>query len=450
MKKSLFKMSALLLSVGTMASLLVACNNPSSSSSTSASSSTQGGGLTLEVAEDKTAYVMKLSDSSVALESFNSIFLTGDMLSPEGKDEWPTGLAAIEMKAGILDGYLVGYSDKYVAGEHGTQAYNYQLVVGYNSTANIADSKKGLVWNDSYKSEECKSFGGESGLGNPTFEATYDAEKRIADLGTHTFTSQPSAPSAPLKNFKVQISFTESVPEYAVPHFLGSYNGWNTKYEEVEESSRMTVVEGTERKTWELSLGDTYADDYEFTISVDYTLEAKPGQVDFSWTKPDELQANGKYTVAPIMGDDYTMNLTDGAPLTLDFAAKLPDPTKTANLKIVATTTGEAVKADAKLFVVGNFTGWNSGRKEMTASEDRKTFTLEFNALTAGELDFGITDGSDNWAHKVCGEGGANIKSTLTAGQDIVLTITADLAAAFNSDPVAVTYTNLESTAWTK
>lgn len=449
MKKSLFKMSALLLSVGTMASLLVACNNPSSSSSTSASSSTQGGGLTLEVAEDKTAYVMKLSDSSVALESFNSIFLTGDMLSPEGKDEWPTGLAAIEMKAGILDGYLVGYSDKYVAGEHGTQAYNYQLVVGYNSTANIADSKKGLVWNDSYKSEECKSFGGESGLGNPTFEATYDAEKRIADLGTHTFTSQPSAPSAPLKNFKVQISFTESVPEYAVPHFLGSYNGWNTKYEEVEESSRMTVVEGTERKTWELSLGDTYADNYVFGVSIDYTLEAKPGQTGFSWNKPDQLlEGDGKYTVAPIMGNDYTMNLTDGDPFVFDFATKLPDPTKTANLKIVATTTGEAVKAEAKLYVCGGFTGWKP--QEMTASEDRKTFTLEFNALTAGELEFGINDGTDNWAHKVAAEGGANIKSTLTAGQDTVLTITADLAAAFNGDPIAIAYTNLEATPWTK
>lgn len=448
MKKSLLKMSALLLSAGTMAGLLVACNNPGTSSSGAGSSTSTGGGITLEVPEDKTAYVMKLSDSSIALESFNSVFLTGDMLSPEGKDEWATGLNAIEMKSGILDGYLVGYSDKYVAGEHGTQTYNYQLVVGYNSTAEIADSKKGLVWNDAYKSEECKSFGGESGLGNPTFEEGFDAEKRIADLGTHTFSSQPSAPSAPLKDFKVQVSFAESVPEYAVPHFLGSYNGWNTNYTaDLEAATRMTVVEGTERKTWELNLGDTYADTYEWTMSIDYTLEAKPNQEGFSWNKPDQLGTNGKYTVAPIMGDGYAMNITDGDPLTFDFAAKLPDPTQTANLKIVATTTGEAVKAEAKLYVCGNFTGWKP--QEMTASDDRKTFTLEFMGLTAGELDFGINDGTDNWAHKVAGDN-ANIKSQLTAGQDTILTVTADLAAAFNGDPIAVVYTNLESTAWTK
>ncbi len=450
MKKSLLKMSALLLSVGAMASL-VACNNSSSSSKPTSSAgtptSTGGEDITLEVGENQTAYVMKLSDTSIALESFNSVFLTGDMLSPQGKDEWATGLNAIEMKAGILDGYLVGYSDKYVPGEHGTQTYNYQLVVGYNSTAQIADSKKGLVWNDAYKSEECKSFGGESGLGNPTFEATFDAEKRIANLGTHTFSSQPGTPTAPLKNFKVSVTFAESVPEYAVPHFFGSYNGWNTKYE-VEAATRMTVVEGTDRKTWELNLGDTYADNYEYTMSIDYTIEAKKDQTNFSWKKPTQLQSNGKYTVAQIMGDDYTMNLTDGDPLAFDFAAELPDPTKTANLKIVATTAGEAVKADAKLYVCGSFTGWSP--TEMTASEDRKTFTLELTGVTAGNLEFGINDGTSDWQHNVKAEGGNNIKAALVAGEDLCVTITADLAAAFNGEATSVTLTNLATEAWTK
>ncbi len=448
MKKSLLKMSALLLSVGAMAGL-VACNNSDKPTSSAGTNTPAGGDITLEVGENQTAYVMKLSDSSVALESFNSIFLTGDMLSPEGKDEWATGLNAIEMKAGILDGYLVGYSDKYVPGEHGTQKYNYQLVVGYNSTANIADEKKGLVWNDSYKSEECKSFGGESGLGNPDFKATFDAEKRIADLGTHTFTSQPSAPSAPLKNFKVSVTFAESVPTYAVPHFLGAYNGWSTTYTaELEAATRMTVVENTDRKTWELNLGDTYAADYEYTISVDYTIEAKKDQTNFSWKKPAQLQSNGKYTVAQIMGDDYTMNLTDGDPLAFDFAAELPDPTQTANLKIVATTAGEAVKADAKLYVCGSFTGWSP--KEMTASDDRKTFTLELTGVTAGNLEFGINDGTSDWKHNVKAEGGANIKAALEAGKDLCVTITADLAAAFNGDATSVTLTNLVTEAWTK
>lgn len=452
MKKSLLTVATLFLAFG-----LVACDGNGDSASTSGkTSASQGQGsasvsaapITLDVPADKTAYVMKLGEGSVELSSYNSVFLTGDMAQVDEKGTWAKGLDAIEMKTGVLDGYLVGYSAKYEPAEDSAQANQYQVVVGYNSTAEIADSKKGLVWNNAYKSDECLSFGGESGLGNPTF--TYDAEKRIADLGTHTFKSQPAAPQPALKNFKLKVSFATSVPEYAVPHLLGSYNGWDTNYTaELEEATRMTVVEGTERKDWTLNIGDTYADSYEWTMSIDYTIEAKADQTNFSWKKPDQLAAgNLPYTVLQIMGDDATMDLTEGDPLTFDFDANLPDPSQKANLKIVVTTEGEAVAEGLTLCVTGSFTGWAA--QDMVASDDRKTFTLELTEVTAGKLEFGITlKGETNWAHSVVAAEGANITQQFTASEDSVITIVADLAAAFNGEAQKLAYTSIELAPWT-
>jgi len=441
MKKSLLTVATLFLAIG-----LVACDGDNNSGSTS-TSTPKGDDINLEVPADKTAYVMKVGEGSVELSSYNSIFLTGDMAVVDEKGTWAQGLAAIEMKSGVLDGYLVGYSDKYEPEEGAAQANQYQVVVGYNSTAQTADSRKGLVWNNAYKSEECLSAGGESGLGNPTF--TYDAEKRIADLGTHVFKSQPAAPQPALKNLTLKVSFAESVPEYAVPHLLGSYNGWNTNYSaELEEATRMAVVEGTERKDWTLNIGDAYADSYEWTMSMDYTLEAMPDQTNFSWKKPDQLaEGNLPYTVIQIMGDDHELDLTEGDPLTFDFATNLPDPSQKAGLKIVVTTEGEAVAEGLTLCVTGSFTGWAA--QDMTASEDRKTFTLELTEITAGKLEFGITlKGETNWAHSVVAAEGANITQQFTASEDSVITIVADLAAAFNGDAQKLAYTSIELAPW--
>ena len=446
MKKSLLKLSTLFLAIG-----LVACGGPTSSGSEGGNSTPAGGDINLEVAEDKTAYVMKLSESSIELSSFNSIFLTGDMAVVDENGTWAKGLQAIEMKSGILDGYLVGYSDKYEPAEDATQANQYQLVVGYNSTAETADSRKGLVWNDAYKSDECLSFGGDSGLGNPTF--TYDAAKRIADLGTHTFSNQPKAPEPALENFTIRATFAESVPEYAVPHIMGSFDGWSTTTysADAEAASRMTVVADSDRKVWTLTVAEIYADNYDWTMSLDYTLEAKAGQTNYSWKKPAELASgNLQFTVAQIMGNNASLDLT-AEPLTFDFAKELPDPTKTANLKIVATTEGEAVKDGVEVCVTGDFTSW--GAVAMTASADRKTFTLELEGVTAGNLNFGITlNGSWNHCVKAV-DGTSNISGVLVAGEDLCITVVADLAAAFNADDatqVEQAATSVTPSAWTK
>jgi hypothetical protein len=438
MKKSLLLVAL----TSVMALGLTGCGNtPASSSGTTPSTETsqQAGDVPDVTLPEgyKAAYLVKIDWGTLTLPSFASIYMTGCMAQAKDSDgkitaTWNTGLDAIEMKAVTgADGWYVGYTADVwneatytaalatgVTGQPG----EYSLVLGYNSTAVIADSAKGLQWKDDLKSTYCASFAYPS---NAKFTyAAGDNTKMV--LTNDSFTKVPSKPLDPLKNYTIKVAFSEALPTWEIPHLFGSFNSWKTAYsEEAELEARMTVS-STDRKIWKYTFASIIPDTYQLTMSLDYTLEAKPGQTGFSWVKPDDWQAgNLKYTVAAADSDNYVMDDADALTADLTNTGTLGDPSKVANVKFEITNTGTALAADTKVYIIGNFTGWGDGVALDLGSDGLYTVTID--GMTAGAQEFGVTDGS-SWAHKLYdAENNGNLKFTLTAGQDIKVAVSGDM-----------------------
>jgi hypothetical protein len=251
MKKSLLVLSLSMLSLA----VLAGCNKPAASSTTGASSTTAGSSEAptssvtptsqeaapeIPVTAGKTGFAVKIAFDGVTCPSYVSIWLTGCMAQVKGTDgkitaTWNTGLDAIEMKAVTgHDGWYYGESAVYSTTDYkanlGTgvadQSGEYSLVLGYNSTAEISDSKKGLQWVDAYKATYCASFA----YPNNAKFTDEGGDGKLVTLHEDTFTAVPKKPEAPLTNYTMKIAFSESLPAYEVPHFLGSFDGWKTAW----------------------------------------------------------------------------------------------------------------------------------------------------------------------------------------------------------------------------
>jgi hypothetical protein len=438
MKKSLLSASTLLLA----AALLAGCGGGGGSSEAASSSSAQGTSSaavsstsgetapTVTPDEGKTAYVVKVTWDGVTLPSYVSIFMTGCMAQVKDADgkltaTWATGLDAIELAE--VEGHAGWYwaqSDLYTTATYlanlaegvADQHCQYQLVLGYNASAEIAEAKKGLQWVDSFKSEYCQSFAFPA---NPTFDEP--GADRVVHLHDDSFNAVPKAPEPPLSNYTIKVAFSVALPEWEVPHFMGSFDGWDTDFAH-EEAHRM-VPSNEARTIWKYTIDSIMPDTYEVTMSLDYTMESKPDQTAYAWIKPDDWQSGNKLmTINSADGDDFVMDDADAFTADLTNTGVLADPNVKFDYTFIMVNTGTALDDTAQpIYLSGTINSWAADR--MTVDETGKVYTLVKNA-PAGSYDFAIHN--DGWAYKVAGEGGANFSITLEEKPQTV-TVTADM-----------------------
>lgn len=446
MKKSLLVTLASLMTLA-----LVGCNNTSTSSSSSAassepaSSSSQAGEEAPDVTlpeGKKCAYLVKIDWGSLTLPSYASIFMSGCMNQAKDADgkitsTWSTGMDALEFAA--LDGHAgwyVGYTaDAWneatykanLATGYDGQPGEYGLVLGYNDTAAIGSSSKGLVWNDDLKSVYCASFAYPA---NAKFTyATGDNSKIV--LTADSFTKVPKKPEDPLTNYTLKVAFSKALPTWEIPHMFGSFNGWKTAYNADNElASRMTPND--DRTIWSFTFASIIPDTYAITMSLDYTLESlKSKPTSFMWVKPDNWNekdaantnlkgGNVPYTIASASGNNYTMADEDALTAVMTKVGVLADPSITYSVSFELTNTNAtALDSSITLYVAGGFNGWNNAdANAFTLADGKYTYTVD---LPYGSIEWGVIKNS-TWDPKLVGEGGANFGVTVTGAGTVKIT----------------------------
>jgi hypothetical protein len=426
MKKSLLVMSMSLLALA----VLAGCNKPAASSTsskagtssaattssatgTSSAATSEEAAPAITVTAGKTGFAVKIAFDGVTCPSYVSIWMTGCMAQVKGTDgkitaTWKTGLDAIEMKAVTgHEGWYYGESDVYTTTAYkaalGTgvtdQSGEYSLVLGYNSTAEISDSKKGLQWVDAYKATYCASFAYPT---NAKFAAE-GGDGQLVTLHSDTFTAVPKKPEAPLTNYTVKIAFSESLPTYEVPHFLGSFDGWTTTYNTANELAHRMTTTDTDRKIWTYTFASIIPDSYDITMSLDYTIEAMSDQTSYSWTKAAEWTAgNLKMSVNSADGSNFVMADADAFVATISSAdgTILSDPTIKYDYTFTLTNTGTAVAED--VYLSGAMTAWEqTAATKMTVDATGKIYTFTGVNHVAGSIKFRFLVGA-SWDHSVC------------------------------------------------
>lgn len=376
------------------------------------------------VEEGKVTFFFTDSENSVELDSYSSYFLTGGFIG------FATGLDALEMTK--LEDTNVYYVITDAPDTTLTQGNEYQILRGYNASSTMATAKQGLQWVDAYKSDEELTF---EALANPSF--TYTAGDNTIDLGTHTFSTKVSAPAAPLNNYTLRFTFTTSVPTYGQPMIFGSFSGWRTPSDsntdevnkQIINDAKLSTVD-PERKVWTKTFETMYADTYEYKLLVEYTT----AETSITWNNVDGNDQNLPFTVMQIDGDNYTLDVVTDA--TMDFDAKLPDPSRTAKIKFIFANSGTAGFAEGVApGICGNFTSW----KYTALNSDGDFYSLEL-TVVVGDFQCGIinmNEGGTSWVNAIKGLDGGNISFTTTLETKTV-TITADYSK-LGVEPSAIT-----------
>ena len=341
---------------------------------------TQGGDI--PVGDDCTTFYFTLAEGSVDFKEYETVYLTGGFYG------WVTGYDAIalELLEGTTTYYAVVTND--TLDFTASQGTEYNLVLGYNETAQMPAASSGLQWVDGRKSEECAAPGG---LDNLSFE--YTEGQQTIDLGTHTFSKSLSAPTAPLQNYGLKVTFAEAVPEYAKVLVFGSFNGWKTPGDDEEVARQYiqdaTMTPNTERTEFTLTLSQVIAGDYECIFCVEYVT----AETSISWNKVDQTQNNYAFTITVADGDNYVLDvLGENATYTL------ADPTQSValTLKVVNTnTSAEGGLTAETIYVCGAFNSWT--HEELTkVTDDEWQYTNE----AVNTLNFGVMSKTD-WSDKV-------------------------------------------------
>lgn len=205
--------------------------------------------VVVPVAEGKTTLYFEMAEDSVVPADYASIYLAGVMTN------WATGLEApVFTKLGETRIYYVQIDtpedpSAWINADSG--AYDYQLVLGYNESSNMAASKLGLQWNDAYKADQTTT-----GTSNPCFE--WDGVAQKIDLGSQRWSTQVLAPAAPLANVTFFVTLSEALPAGYNVHMAGSHQGWGF------DNSLMSPNE--DRTKWSITFESIYADTYEFQL----------------------------------------------------------------------------------------------------------------------------------------------------------------------------------------
>jgi hypothetical protein len=281
----------------------------SSSSSVAPSSTSSSKAAPVIPSEDgKVTFYFEMKSSTPAIPSYVSPFLTGAM-AEDAKGNWatsPTGTpSAVEMKlladSNIYYGFAAYDPDTYT----GKQAGEYQLTLGYNSTAEVSDDAKGISWGN--KSDVCSGY---SGLLNPSF--TLSADKKSCDLGEHGWEAAgiPSKPVV-LKNYTLQFNLDAAVPTGNKVYLAGSWNAWNTG-----DLANELCTLSADRKTVTKVMTSVLCSTYKY----DLLYEADDATA-LTWNHKSDscFVADGAYTPKASQGDKYTLNIADGFNEALNF-----------------------------------------------------------------------------------------------------------------------------------
>jgi hypothetical protein len=426
MKKNRFALMGVLVAL-TTGLLLASCGE--STESTSQSSSSSGGeDVVVPVVEGKVSFAFHLASTSVEFKSYNSIFLTGSMtekvVDDAWKTDWATGLDAIEMVN--IEGTDVYYGQYAwdAAAYEGTQAKQYQLVAGYNESAEVAANLKGLQWVDSYKSAECAAYAYPL---NPEWvedatQANVVWLNTTTNGSTHTFNAQPPAPKI-LHNYKIIFEFEDEIPDYVGGVYMtGTFNSWS----EDLAVTKLTQVEGNKKQFFKV-FDEILADTIEFQIVVEY-----PEATKITWSYK-VAENNMTYSVLAADGDNF---VSDPQLLGVSFADLIPDPDAAVDFVFTLTNTGGALaETVTTLYINGSFLGWTAAALTKV-SADEFTFTK---TMAPQAIEFGFMSNTD-WSDKAVAEGGGNLMLTLVADK-LAIGVTADFSKfGVSAQTAVVTY----------
>lgn len=366
---------------------------------------TEKGNVEVPVAEGKVTFHFQLGEGSIEFKEYESIWLVGG-----GINGWKTGYDAYEMKN--LEGTKTYYAQVEGLDVSASQGYDYSLVIGYNTAANMPAGSSGLQWVDGRKSDECEAAKGADGLQNLLF--TYEEGQTTVDLGTHTFTKSLPAPTAPLKNYTFEVNFKEAVPEYGKVLIFGSYPGcgWTTPGGDKTDDENIAIINGAEmtasngRKTFRKTFESMVAGDYECKILVEYTTAT----TSISWNAVDQTKDNYHFSITVADGDNYTLDI-----LGEEATFALADPNATLAVSIEVINIGGALTA-AGMGIGGDFNGWTINGNMCEKVTDDK-FVYNAGSLTGGDHEFCVM-ALDSWADKVCNADDSNLKVSLDASKD--------------------------------
>ena len=355
--------------------------------------------------EGKFTWFLTLSEESLEIPSYVSIFVTG------GATNWATGVDAIELRP--LEGTNVWYAisdydPEDTPAEIEAQKLEYGAVLGYNATSGLGASAQGLQWVDSYKSNECLAFA------YPT-NAAFTVDGNKINLGTHTFATVPGAPTQ-LEKVTFTVELAEALPEGWEVLMPGSHTGWNNKY-----GDHLKMTPSEDRKTWSLTVSNLTAGEYVYKILAAKVGSQTEGEDIGCWSnltvgateanESIELTGMDNNNVVALRGEPASF------PESLFTAAKLDQVT----FKVELT---EALPEGWVVVMPGSHVGWNNTHGEhltMTTDAERKVWKLTVEGLDEGTYEYKIlaakADATGDlacWSNRTEGMGDANEKVSIT------------------------------------
>lgn len=204
---------------------------------------TPGGQTTdVPVADGKVTFYFTMAESSVAVPEYGAVFYAG------GLTGWGTTDAPAFTK---LEGKNVYYVQLEVDNTK-TQWDEYSLTLGYSKASGLPADKQGIDW--AKKSEECNAIPYPDNLKFEWTEGT-----KTVNLGTHTFTSELSAPET-VSKVELRVTFSEPLKAIYEVYFMGGFNGW--------DSAKAKATANDDRTVYSLELTDVLCTDYEYKILV--------------------------------------------------------------------------------------------------------------------------------------------------------------------------------------
>lgn len=360
--------------------------------------------------EGKCTFYFTMADASVEMQSFGSIYLTG------GAFGWKTGYEALELqKLGETKVYYVQIAND-AFDTTADQGMEYNLVMGYNHSANMPDASSGLQWVDGRKSDECAAPGG---LNNLSF--AYTAGDLKVDLGTHTFSNQLPQPAEPLKNYKFVVEFEKAVPEYGSVLIFGSFDGWKTPSGETAAqcAADHLMTPNEDRTVWTFNNATLVAGNYVCKILVEYNKNVETGAI--AWNAVAETPENYAFSVNQADGDGYALDIL-GAPAHFELA----DPNVTLPLEIVVTNIGGDLDAAVEGLGIGaSFNGWTITGNMCTLEGDNYVYR---HAGVNGIIEFAVMSKSD-WSDQAhFADGNIKVAVDTAAGYAIRVTVKCDFS----------------------
>lgn len=206
-----------------------------------------GGDIPVE--EGKVTFHFEKDPSSVAFETYESVYLVGSLTN------WATGADSLPYAFTQLEGTDTFYVQIPVeqAGETG----EYKMLLGYNETSEYPPAECGLLWKNEANGYPDDSW--VAGGGNSAYTVTGDT----VDLGTYKWSKHLPAPTlVTYTDFDLDMHFHAPVPEGHHVYIMGAFNGWASPME-MTADDEATRTEYSYHVTTEL-----YAGDYEFKVIV--------------------------------------------------------------------------------------------------------------------------------------------------------------------------------------